>query len=139
MAGDYQARIDLEVDPRVDSVWASAALLGRAIGNLVENAVRASRKGHVLVRADEDGDAVRFSVTDSGPSLPEPVRARMFDKFLRLEPGAQQLQRGLVLPFCEAAVLAHEGRIWVEEAQPQGARYCFTVVRRAAEGARRVA
>jgi len=141
MAKDYQAAVELDVDPQVATVWADPTLLGRALLNLVENALRHSRRGRVVVAARPSAGELRFSVADSAGGVPELLREHIFDKYARLEPGGQQLQRGFGLSFCRAAVLAHQGRIWVEDNPPRGARYCFTLGEPAIERAeeRRVA
>ena len=59
------------------------------------------------------------TVTDSGPGMPEDLRQRVFEKFLRLEgprvPGHTAIQgAGLGLSRCRQIVEAHGGAIWCE-------------------------
>jgi two-component system sensor histidine kinase KdpD len=52
--------------------------------NLLENVVRHTPAGtHVIVSAHEDGGWVVVEIADDGPGLPEEVRARLFQKFVR--------------------------------------------------------
>ena len=58
--------------------------LRRALTNLLDNAGTATPTGgEVGVRASLDRRRVIVSVTDSGPGVPEPERARIFDRFVR--------------------------------------------------------
>jgi len=58
--------------------------LGRAVRNLVDNAVRhASTRVHLSARSD--GAAVTLSVADDGPGIAAPERERVFERFTRLD------------------------------------------------------
>jgi signal transduction histidine kinase len=57
----------------------TAHLAGLVLVNLVTNAIEASPRGSVVrLEVAADGPRVAFSVSDSGPGLPEPVRAGLF-------------------------------------------------------------
>jgi signal transduction histidine kinase len=106
---------------------ADGDLLRRTLTNLVENAVRhTSTHTEVTVETARAGDAVRIRVTDRGPGIPEELRQRVFDPFVRLDGHGAPAGRGLGLTFCRHVVEAHGGRIWVEDAGP-GAVFCLTV------------
>jgi two-component system sensor histidine kinase QseC len=69
-------------------VAGDAGLLRILLRNLVDNAVcHTPRGGAVDVRVDRLGDEIVFSVTDSGPGIPESERARVFERFYRAEGG----------------------------------------------------
>lgn len=85
------ARESLEVEaavviPENLAVTADAALLGRAIGNLVRNAaVHAGPGAKVSIAAVESSESVRISVSDNGPGVPESEIPRIFEPFYRLD------------------------------------------------------
>jgi signal transduction histidine kinase len=58
--------------------------LRRAVANLVDNAVRSATSAVTLGVAREDGHVV-LSVVDDGPGIPAADRARVFDRFTRLD------------------------------------------------------
>jgi two-component system sensor histidine kinase CpxA len=65
---------------------ANLDLLGRALANIVRNAVRyAGAEGPISITASSDGDLVLIRVADCGPGLPESDLDRVFDPFFRLE------------------------------------------------------
>ncbi|HSL85076.1 MAG TPA: ATP-binding protein, partial [Thermoanaerobaculia bacterium] len=83
-------------------------LLGRAVRNLLENAVRASAGGgRVLVRlASEDG-TVAISVLDSGPGVPPELLGRIFDPYF----STHDTGTGLGLPIARRVAEEHGGSI----------------------------
>lgn len=107
--------VELRVEPDLPPVALDYLMIGQVVTNLVENAVKYTPPGsplHVAVRRD-DG-AVRLEVEDRGPGVPADRRARVFDKFSRLEPAGRASGSGLGLAISRGFVEAHDGRIWVE-------------------------
>ncbi|MGE0402584.1 MAG: sensor histidine kinase, partial [Kofleriaceae bacterium] len=115
LVADVAAVRELVVDP---------SLLQRILTNLVENAIRHAPEGtSVRVSATHVDDATHLRVADQGCGIAEDLRARVFQRF-ESEGGAQN--RGLGLSFCQAAVQAHGGEIWIEDASP-GAVFCMRI------------
>jgi signal transduction histidine kinase len=54
---------------------------------------------------------VEISVTDTGPGVPEADRARVIERFVRLESSRNQPGAGLGLPLVAAVISAHAGRL----------------------------
>lgn len=81
-----QAGIELELNypdglplARVD-----AALVERALANLLDNALRVSAGGKVRVSVSRHGpDSIRLEVADSGPGVRDADRARVFERFFQ--------------------------------------------------------
>ncbi|MEV4242431.1 DUF4153 domain-containing protein [Streptosporangium canum] len=100
------------------SVRADPDLLAQVLANLLDNAVRHSPDGGVVVlAADAEGDGVRLRVTDEGPGIPPEDRARAFERFSRLDAGraADDGGAGLGLAITKEVVELHGGSIHVEE------------------------
>lgn len=64
-------------------VHADPALLRQALFNLVQNAIRYTRRGGVLITARERGRALLLQVWDTGVGIPEAEQARIFAPFER--------------------------------------------------------
>lgn len=104
-------------------VEADQEFLQRLLMNLVENAMKYSPAGSATqVEARSSGSAVRLEVRDQGQGIPEHMRGRIFEKFVRLHESGASIRSGsgLGLAFCQAVAEAHEGRIWVEDNTPHG-------------------
>jgi signal transduction histidine kinase len=105
-------------------------LLRRVLVNLLENAIRhAASRTTVEVTATVLADSTELRVADAGPGVPVELREKIFDPFVQVEESGRPVTRsgrGLGLAFCKLAVIAHGGRIWVEEANP-GAVFCVRI------------
>jgi signal transduction histidine kinase len=121
------AEVTLESTLEVHTVTADRDLLLRVLENLVENAIRhAPPATAVRLRARAVDGGIELRVADAGPGIPPEAREKVFDRFVQLEGdrGTSRSNRGLGLAFCKHAVLAHGGRIHVEDAAP-GAAFCI--------------
>ena len=84
--------LSLEAGPPVP-VTADRARLEQAISNLVDNALKYTDQGRVLVRTGAlDGEAW-CEVDDTGPGIPEPEQERVFERFYRVDK-ARSRERG---------------------------------------------
>lgn len=96
--------------------------LGRAVDNLLSNAVRYSPPGAtVQVALRLDGRFAALTVRDAGPGVSAPMRERLFERFVtdRVEPG----QTGLGLAIVRAVAEQHGGRARLVPEDGPGA--CF--------------
>ncbi|KZE29773.1 hypothetical protein AVW16_13250 [Crenobacter luteus] len=103
--------------------------LGMAVRNLVTNAVKYGGGTVAIAAARADG-AVRLTVEDDGPGIPEDVRERIFEPFFRLDASRTKSRGGygLGLALARAVTLLHGGTLAVD-ASPAlgGARFTLTL------------
>lgn len=109
--------------------YVDASLVRRTLDNLIANALRfAPSKSHISVEAKAlDEKNLEIRVRDEGPGIPNDQRERIFEKYVRLDKNSPDLNHGLGLTFCRAAVEVHGGRIWAESNTPKGACLCVTL------------
>jgi signal transduction histidine kinase len=119
--------LELLHDSPLPRVSADPDKLRQVLVNLVENAVKYSRRGVVRVRLGSYYGNVRFSVRDEGPGIPLAQQERIFEKFYRLDPNMTQGVggTGLGLYICRELVDAMNGDIWVESAPGEGSTFSF--------------
>ena len=91
--------------------------LAQALANLLDNAVKYTPEGGaVMLRARRRSSGeVEFSVTDTGPGVPEADRARITQRFVRLENSRNEPGAGLGLSLVAAVAEAHRGRLEIDE------------------------
>lgn len=97
--------------------------------NLLNNAIRFTDSGHILVRAYEHGGEVHVSVADTGVGIPEEDLPHIFDEFSQAG-GPITSGRGgagLGLAVCKGFVEMHGGRIGVESQPGVGSTFTFTI------------
>jgi signal transduction histidine kinase len=91
--------------------------IAQALANLLDNAVKYTPSGGAVmlrVRRTTSGE-VEFSVTDTGPGVPEEDRERVVDRFVRLENSRSAPGAGLGLSLVAAVARAHGGRLDLAE------------------------
>jgi signal transduction histidine kinase len=96
--------------------------LGRAVQNLLDNAVRHATS-RVEVSVGSDGGLAVLAVTDDGPGIPPGDRERVFERFTRLDDSRSREHggAGLGLAIAREIVRAHGGELTAEDGAP-GAR-----------------
>lgn len=91
--------------------------IAQAVSNLLDNAVKYTPEGGAVrlrVRRRTSGE-IEFSITDTGPGVPEADRARIVQRFVRLENSRSQPGSGLGLSLVAAVAEAHGGRLEIDE------------------------
>ena len=110
--------VDLGFEGAEDPVWidAESDRLRELINNLIDNAVRYSRKGgRVTVVVDRgEGGHGRLSISDDGPAIPVEERGRIFERFHRLL-GTSNDGSGLGLAIVSEIATLHGAHITLEE------------------------
>jgi two-component system NtrC family sensor kinase len=77
--------------------------------------------GTLTIRSRTVGDAIRVSVTDTGPGLSPEAEQHLFEPFFTTKEVGKGT--GLGLSICFGIVDAHDGRVWTENAPGQGATF----------------
>lgn len=99
------------------TVRGNQEFLAQALANILDNAVKYTPTGGAImlrVRRRSSGE-VEFSVTDTGPGVPEEDRERVVQRFVRLENSRNEPGAGLGLSLVGAVAEAHGGRLELAE------------------------
>jgi len=98
-------RIDCTVSGQV---WGDRPCLAEALGRLVDNAVKFSERGEIVLAAEPlPGGRVRISVSDQGPGFDPALKARLFDGFQQGDDSLTRRHGGLGLGLSIAREAAH--------------------------------
>jgi two-component system OmpR family sensor kinase len=113
-------RKGIEISCRVDRglrIEGDAGFLGQLFQNLLSNALKFTPEGGAVevTLSGVNGEAV-LRVADSGPGIPVEQRARIFDRFHRVNEGKDQREgAGLGLAIVAWVARVHGGRITVSD------------------------
>ena len=104
-------------------------LIGQALGNLIENAIKYAQGGsRIVLGASASRGVVTLSVADDGPGIPEERRADALKKFGRIDPARTISGSGLGLSLVEAVARLHGGDITLQDNEP-GLKVLLTIER----------
>jgi two-component system, OmpR family, sensor kinase len=122
LMGSHTFTVDNDRPLRVEG---SPDELHRMVLNLLDNATRHTPAGATIELSlrEEDEDAV-VEVADDGPGIPAPMRAQIFDRFVRGEGPADTAGgsgTGLGLAIVSAVAASHGGSVEALEAESGGA------------------
>lgn len=107
---------------------ADRRLLLRAVGNLLRNALKYADSA-VRLSAVREQDAVRITIDDDGPGIPDDERERIFEPFYRLDRSRDRSTGGfgLGLSIASKAIVLHGGTLAVDASPLGGARFTITL------------
>ena len=91
--------------------------IAQALANLLDNAVKYTPGGGAVmlrVRRRSSGD-IEITVTDTGPGVAEAERARVIQRFVRLENSRNQPGAGLGLSLVAAVAQSHRGHLELDD------------------------
>jgi signal transduction histidine kinase len=120
--------LDFKVETPTDlpAVRVDRSQVERVLANLVVNAIRYTRHGEIKVSAEQRGNSVAVSVSDTGSGIPQEYLPHIFDKFVQV-PGATTGGAGLGLAISRLIVEAHGGQISVQSDPSTGSTFTFTL------------
>lgn len=114
-------RVDVNIADGLPAISMDAVLIGQALVNLLDNAVKFSSSGsQIIIQASRTGYDLYLSVQDEGPGVPADELGHIFEKFFRGAATTNSGGTGLGLSICRGIVEAHGGRIWAENVSKGG-------------------
>jgi PAS domain S-box-containing protein len=116
-----------EVDESLPDVRADRLRILQVLSNLIGNAVKFTPGGGTItLRAERQGDEVRFSVADTGSGVPAEQLPHLFDRFWQAR-ATRRAGAGLGLAIAKGLIETHGGKIWAESALERGSTFHFTL------------
>ncbi len=122
LAEESALRLEEDIQPKV-TVSGNRELIGQALGNLIDNAIKyADGATNPLIRVEmkKNDDSVLLTVADHGPGVPEGMRNEVVKRFVRLDESRSKLGTGLGLSLVEAVMEMHHGSLELTATEPDG-------------------
>ncbi|MCL2018406.1 MAG: sensor histidine kinase [Oscillospiraceae bacterium] len=121
---EHNNTLKVELSDKPLLVSADPAHLPGVLVNLIDNAVRFTRNGKIIVSVDYDNDFVTVSVEDTGIGLSPEQKIHIFERFYT---GEKSTGTGLGLHICKKVTEAHGGEIQVKSEEGRGTKISFTL------------
>jgi len=128
-AKQFVFKVDLADDTPL--VLGDLVQLQQVIINLIRNAIDASLakeqcNEEILIYTEylKDEERVKVSIQDSGTGIEDDVAANLFTPFQT----TKEYGMGIGLSICESIIDSHNGRLWFENNEQEGATFHFTLM-----------
>ena len=110
-------------------VEGNSVLLSRAVGNLLDNAIKYTPSGGtVRIRLEQNNGQAIVSVIDHGPGIRATDLPRVFEKFYRARVELDEIPgTGLGLSIVKTIIEQHGGQIWAESAVDTGSVFTMAL------------
>ena len=104
-------------------------LLRKVLDHLVENAIKFTEKGSIMIGTRMLEHDVEVSVKDSGIGIHEELMDRIFDTFLQADVSITRKHEGsgLGLAIVKGIIELLGGKIWVKSIEGAGSTFAFTI------------
>ncbi len=126
--------VNLEVDPGLAECYLGDAyrirqILVNLLGNGIKFTDRGSVQLSVVLEKKKDPGLIRFTITDSGPGIPEDKQDRLFVAFSQVDNSStrQYSGTGLGLSICKKLVELMDGTLDFSSRVGQGSSFWFTL------------
>ena len=101
-------------------------MLRRAIGTLIDNAIKNTNEGTITLKASALGNQLIVAVEDTGPGIPDEEAEHIFERFVKLDVFKEGL--GLGLPLCRTLINRLGGNVLLDKTfKGPGARFVISL------------
>jgi signal transduction histidine kinase len=117
-----KVQITIRGDRRNLFVWGNSALLRRVFSTLLDNALKFTQEGEIVVRLARHAQLAEVTVSDTGIGIPAEAMEHVFERLYRTDHSrARQVEGfGLGLSIAKAFVQLHRGVIFAESRPDRG-------------------
>ncbi|WP_370087425.1 PAS domain-containing protein [Ekhidna sp.] len=101
-------------------------MLGQVLSNLISNAIKYSSKNknpEIIISAMNEDDSVVIYIKDNGVGFNMLYYDKLFNVFQRLHSESEFEGTGVGLSLCDKIMKAHEGEIWADSTEGEGATF----------------
>ena len=103
-------------------------VLKRIVSLLLDNSVKNTNVGSIILKTEGDKKKMTITVEDTGCGVPASEADHIFERFVKLDDFKSGL--GLGLPLCRTLAKQLHGRVWLDTSYGgPGARFCIELLR----------
>ena len=127
LCADRNIRLENRVPSNLPLALADESRFGQIIGNLLDNAVKYTENGSIVVSAAERGGMLEISVADTGEGIDERHIPYLFEAYQSFDAAPDRRGFGLGLPIVKQLVELQNGSISVSSLKGIGTTFTFTL------------
>lgn len=120
---------NIDISDEDNTISSDIYKLKEILTNLMDNAVKFTKKGVVEIGCSRKGDYIEFYVKDTGIGIPVDMQEVIFNSFTQVEKGdiREYGGNGLGLTISKAYVEVLGGKIWIDSQEGNGSTFFFTI------------
>jgi signal transduction histidine kinase len=117
-------KVKIKYEPKKLMLKGDRERIQQVMSNLINNALRFTKEGEIIVKTQVIDGFAQISVKDTGSGIDSEIMPRLFQKFVTKSAKGT----GLGLYISNSIVQAHGGKMWAENnANGKGATFVFTL------------
>lgn len=125
---DKPVKLIATIDPEFPPLTCDKRRVRQILLNLLNNAAKFTEEGAIALTAALRENDILFTVSDSGPGIPEDELETIFTPYVQTLSGMQENSgSGLGLPISRDLAQAHGGKLWVESKVGNGTTFYVTI------------
>ncbi|MCF7878677.1 MAG: PAS domain S-box protein [Candidatus Omnitrophica bacterium] len=124
-----EVKLKLDLDNDIPKLKIDYDKITQVLTNLLNNAIKFTDKGEIVVKSFLEKNLAKVSVEDTGPGIKKNDIPKLFKTFQQLQAGGGRKTggTGLGLAICKDIISRHRGKIWVESKKSKGAKFIFVL------------
>lgn len=130
LAKEKKLKLEFLPDKNIPKVMADPQKVKEIISNIIDNSIKYTQKGSIIISLHQESQSIIFSCQDTGIGILSEDLPRLFEKFVRGK-GMMQVYTegtGLGMYFARMVVENMGGRIWAESpGKNKGSKFSFSL------------
>ena len=118
-------KLALRIPLELPQIKADSSRLQRVFVNLISNALKHTKNGTILVKAEKEDNFIKATVRDTGIGIPEEDMPHIWERYYKGK--HSETGTGLGLYICKFIIESHGGKIWAESEAGKGTSFMFTL------------
>lgn len=129
LAAKNGLKLESQIDETIPKFKFDADRITQVVTNLLNNSLKFTEKGKIIISTGIHDNQVIVSVTDTGTGIKQEDLPKLFNKFTQILTGKHRKTggSGLGLAICKEIVIGHGGKIWAESKFEEGTKISFTL------------
>jgi signal transduction histidine kinase len=125
-ADDKGLELKLDIDKDTPHfLYGDEVRIKQIVTNILTNAVKYTEKGKITLKAQQENDQLKLTVTDTGSGIPTEEAEHIFDRFVKLDNFKEGI--GLGLPLSRRLAEQLGGKVELDTTYTDGAQFIVTL------------